>query len=103
MKKKSNKTRNSLVDVKSSAATSTTSSNSSPTSKQSNAPAKDEHHSMFPSIAKNPTIPRPYVPTSSSLYVGGPLMHAREASGKILGTGISSHPIFLLPLLPLFF
>lgn len=80
IKKNKNKTKNSLVDVKSS---SSSSSSSSSLNKDEN----NNQHTVFPALAKNPTIPRPFVPPSAASYVGGPLMHAREASGKILGTG----------------
>ena len=85
---KKNKTKkNRLVDIKQS-------SNSSINS-MTNTSNKEESHTVFPALTKNPTIPRPFVPPSSSLYVGGPLMHAREASGKILGTGKKLKLIFL--------
>ena len=79
-KKQAQKTRNSLVDVKS----------SSPS-------GKEENTLTLPALPKLPTVPRPFVPPSASSYVGGPLMHARTAAGQILGTGdpLSPYPSLL--------
>jgi hypothetical protein len=75
-KSSSSKTRNSLVDVKPS------SRDLGSTQEMSN-----HTHTILPALPKLPTVPRPYVPTSSRAYIGGPLMHARNAAGQILGTG----------------
>jgi hypothetical protein len=84
MKKKPiGKTKNSLVDVKS----------SSPSVKEGEA-------LTLPALPKLPSVPRPYVPPSKTLYVGGPLMHARNAAGEILGTGSPPGSLFFCPLLP---
>jgi hypothetical protein len=69
-KKQPPKTKNSLVDVKS----------SSPS-------GKEEKTLILPALPKLPSVPRPYVPPSAASYIGGPLMHARTAAGQILGTG----------------